>query len=163
MSDGLLFGSKTRSGHMAEHGSNAILTFTPSDDELSLRAKAIRKRRAERANPFYILTYWPFALGILVAYFGTELQELLNELGVWAVRFVLPLQTMVYQANIGSSFDLPQNLQQIALEVQFPLEGLIVMRLLKQRFSLLAVIVQMLTLHSIATLVLWLISIHGVK
>jgi len=167
MSDAVLSPPKTRRDWRGEATPQAGSPdpYAPTEAQLSLREKAVRARAALRAgrkaSGWDILTWLPLAAGIVLAINGPAVRVFLQTLGDWPMRFALPLEAMIYQATTGTGADLPQNMPQIALAFQFIAEGLVVRLSLKQGFSYLAAALQILMMHSLATFVIWLISIYG--
>ena len=78
------------------------------------------------------------------------------QIGVWAERFAFPLTMFVAHRGIDSH--TANALPQAALYLQLPLEGLLAKLILDRRKSLKAAITQLLLIHGIAAIVLWLIS-----
>lgn len=81
------------------------------------------------------------------------------QIGVWAERFAFPLTLLAAHRGIDSH--MVGTLPQAALYLQLPLEGLLTKLTLDRGKNLKAAIMQLLLLHGIAAVVLWLISLSA--
>jgi len=75
------------------------------------------------------------------------------------MRAVFPFVQLASLHEIGMSDELTRTLPQLMLFLQFPLEGLLARGSLKRGAALSAAIGQILFLHAMGLLVLWLVAI----
>ena len=80
------------------------------------------------------------------------------QIGVWADRFAFPLTMFAAHRGIGIDSHVASTLQQAALYLQLPLEGLLTKLTLDRRKNLKVAIIQLVLMHGIAAIILWLIS-----
>jgi hypothetical protein len=79
--------------------------------------------------------------------------------GVWAERFTFPLTLLAAHRESGLDDQMATMLPQIALYLQLPLEGLLTMFTLARGQSLKVAFLQLVSIHAVCTLVLWLLSL----
>ena len=76
------------------------------------------------------------------------------------MRFFMPMLTMANQFQGTSLRVVAHDLPQVALTLQFPLEGIFVRRTLRRGVSLKAIFVLMFLLHVVSTILLWMLLSH---
>jgi hypothetical protein len=74
------------------------------------------------------------------------------------MRAVFPFVLVAGRQEIGMSEELTRTLPQLMLFLQFPLEGLLTKITLSRGVKVLGATGQLIFLHAVAALVLWLIS-----
>jgi hypothetical protein len=123
----------------------------------------VRDRAVAKASRKALLAWWPVVLGLFLACFAEDLKDVLISLGEWSSRFFMPMVVMAYQSHIGRIPFIDQTLPQIAMWLQFPLEGLIVKRLLRTGHSMRGVLLQVFLLHAVSTVIMWMLHVHGLR
>jgi hypothetical protein len=104
------------------------------------------------------LSWWPVAAGIVLGLLGPQLRDLLAPYAPWSMRLVFPFVLLASHREIGLSDELALMLPQAMLFAQFPLEGLAVKFMLGRGVKVSAAIGQMVSVHMVCTLVLWLVA-----
>jgi hypothetical protein len=104
------------------------------------------------------LSWWPVAAGIVLGLLGPQLRDLLAPYAPWSMRLVFPFVLLASHREIGLSDELALMLPQAMLFAQFPLEGLAVKFMLGRGVEVSAAIGQMVSVHMVCTLVLWLVA-----
>ena len=101
---------------------------------------------------------WPLVIGLVLGMIAPWMKDQLVELGPWAMRAVFPFAVLAGRNEIGLSHELTRTLPQLVIYFQFPLEGLLTRYSLGKGANLRAALGQILFLHCICTLVLWLVA-----
>jgi hypothetical protein len=104
------------------------------------------------------LSWWPLAAGLALGLLGPALRDLLAPLAPWSMRLVYPFVLLASHKEIGINDELALMLPQVMLFAQFPLEGLAIKFMLGRGIKLSTAIGQLVTVHLICTLVLWLVA-----
>jgi hypothetical protein len=120
--------------------------------------KAEKAKKAQRKPGEAIASWWPVAVGMFLCGFAPEWHAMAVQIGVWAERFAFPLTMLATHRAIGIDSHMTSTLPQAALYLQLPLEGLLTKFTLDRGKSLKAAIMQLVLAHSIAAVVLWLVS-----
>lgn len=115
------------------------------------------KSGKKRPSPSWV-SWWPVAAGIALGLFGSQLRDLLTPYAPWSMRLVYPFVLLASHREMGLSDELALMLPQAMLFAQFPLEGLAVKFMLGRGVKTSAAIGQMVSVHLVCTLVLWLVS-----
>jgi len=118
------------------------------------------KPQAKKAR-FTLVSFWPVAVGIFLSGYVSQWQTMASSLGVWGMRLAFPLTLLATHREIGIDNQMATMLPQIALYAQLPLEGLLTKITLDRGKSLKAALAQLVLVHLVATLVLWLVSFSG--
>jgi hypothetical protein len=139
------------------HDAHHAIPFAVAHDDLTIKTRERLAQSAQKTWHSSILSWWPVVVGFVLAAYAPELRLILSSLGEWGIRFFMPMVAMAYQFEGTSLRSLSHDLPQIALTVQFPLEGIFVRRTLRRGASLRLVIVLMLMLHLVSTILLWLL------
>ena len=117
------------------------------------------KRKKKPRLPLHgWISWWPVAAGILLGLLGPQLRDLLAPYAPWSMRLVYPFVLLASHTEIGVSPELALMLPQVMLFAQFPLEGLAVKFMLGRGVKVSAAIGQMVGVHMVCTLVLWLVA-----
>jgi hypothetical protein len=116
-----------------------------------------RERKPKRPSPGWA-SWWPVAVGIVLGMFGSQLRDLLTPYAPWSMRLVYPFVLLASHREMGLSDELALMLPQAMLFAQFPLEGLAVKFMLGRGVKVSAAIGQMVSVHMVCTLVLWLVA-----
>jgi len=122
---------------------------------LPLKKKPVK--RPERPRSDWV-SWWPVAAGVLLGLFAPQLSSLAASYGPWGMRIVFPLVLLSGLHETGFSDELTRNLPQIMLFLQFPLEGLLTMVTLNRGGKLSSAAGQLVFLHGVCVLVLWMVA-----
>jgi hypothetical protein len=109
-------------------------------------------------NTSEILGWLPVLIGVALGIAAPVLTSLLQPLAPWGTRAVFPFVQLTGLHEFGFSDELTRNLPQMLLYLQFPLEGLLTRSSLKRGLTLTSALSQILFLHAVGALVLWLVS-----
>lgn len=143
----------TPPSHRTQVSAQAAQTIAAKADAAVKTEKA---KKAQRKPSEAIASWWPVAVGIFLCGFASEWHAMAAQIGVWAERFAFPLT--LFAAHRGIDSHMANGLPQAALYLQLPLEGLLTKFTLDRGKSFKAAILQLLLVHGIAAIVLWLIS-----
>ncbi len=122
-----------------------------------MSTKQERQRKFHPA-PKGWLSWWPVAVGFALACLAPALRDLLGASNLWGMRAVFPLVLLTGLPETGFSDELKRTLPQAMLFAQFPLEGLLTKVTLDRGVSLTRAVKQLLFLHGMCMLVLWLVT-----
>lgn len=103
-------------------------------------------------------SWWPVVAGLVLGLLGTQLNNLLAPFAPWSMRLVYPFVLLASHKEIGLSDEMALMLPQAMLFAQFPLEGLSVKFLLHRGMKVSAALGQLVYIHLLCTLVLWLVA-----
>jgi hypothetical protein len=117
-------------------------------------------QKAARKPGEAIASWWPVAVGIFLSGFASEWHTMATQAGIWVLRAAFPLTLLATHREIGIDSQMAAILPQAALYLQLPLEGLLTKLTLDRGKSLKAAIAQLILVHGVATLVLWLLSMN---
>ncbi len=120
--------------------------------------KAEKKKAMDAPSIFSIASWWPVAVGIFLSGFAPEWHSMFAQAGIWALRATFPLTILATHREIGLDDQFAAMAPQIALYVQLPLEGLLTMFTLARGRSLQAAVIQLILVHAVCVLVLWLLT-----
>jgi hypothetical protein len=126
-------------------------------DPAVLQGEEKRKKRPKLPSQGW-LSWWPVAAGIVLGLLGPQLRDLLAPYAPWSMRLVYPFVLLASHKEMGLSDELALMLPQAMLFAQFPLEGLAVKFMLGRGVKLSSAIGQMVSVHMVCTLVLWLVA-----
>jgi hypothetical protein len=102
--------------------------------------------------------WWPVFAGVLLAFFAPPLRNLALQWEPWGMRLLFPYVLLAGRQEVGLSDELARTLPQLMLYLQFPLEGLLTRMTFSRGIGLAGALGQLLFLHAIGALVLFLIS-----
>lgn len=122
---------------------------------LKVRIAAVNKemRREWRLRSLrYWATFWPVAVGVLLAAYAPVLRDLAAGYASWAATLLFPLSALAGQHATNLTSGNGQALAQFLLFAQFPLDGLLARSFLKHRPTLMGVCGQVACLHTLGVL-----------
>ncbi len=102
--------------------------------------------------------WWPVAAGLLLAVFAPGLREMALLWDPWGMRFLFPYVLLPGQPELGLGDELTRTLPRLMLYLQFPIEGLLTKINLSRGVRLSGALSQLVFLHAIGALVLFLVS-----
>ena len=109
--------------------------------------------------PTGYLSWWPVATGLLLGSLAPQLNSMLASYEPWGPRIVFPFVQFVGLHEIGMSAELTRTLPQLMLYLQFPLEGLLTKNSLNRGYKISSALGQLVFLHAVCVIVLWLVSL----
>ncbi|MGB0063758.1 MAG: hypothetical protein WBP85_04865 [Terracidiphilus sp.] len=103
----------------------------------------------ERRARFYgnLFSLWPVALGVGMSFCSTSLCDAAGNYAPLVAKLLFPLSFLAAQHEMHLGPDAMPALSQVMLFAQFPLDGLLVCMLLRQRSNLLSVCGQVALFH----------------
>jgi hypothetical protein len=116
-----------------------------------------RRRRQVRAFRHW-LTFWPIAVGVLLAAYAPLLRDLAAGYASWVATLLFPLAALAGQHVTNLTSGTGQALAQFLLFAQFPLDGWLARRFLKHRPTVMSVCGQVACLHTLAVLYLGFVT-----
>jgi hypothetical protein len=149
-------GQSLRDGTGAYHSYSALRRR-----EVQLTLAAIRKaHQKERQKELlkHLVSYWPVAVGIVLACFAPLLRDLVAPIEPWGMRLVFPFAVLAGRPELYMGNEMARILPQIMLFLQFPIEGLLARYFLSKRVTLSAVGGQVFFVHFLCAVQLWLVS-----
>jgi hypothetical protein len=129
-------------------------------DASAVQTLPVKTQKAARKPGEAIASWWPVAVGIFLSGFASEWHTMATQAGIWVLRAAFPLTLLATHREIGIDSQMAAILPQAALYLQLPLEGLLTKLTLDRGKSLKAAIAQLILVHGVATLVLWLLSMN---
>lgn len=121
-----------------------------------LEARRRKARKARQAMDW--AEYWPVVIGVAVACFAAQLQQLAEIVKPWGMWVVFPLVALAERPELHLNREIASYLVPFMLYAQFPVEGLLARYALKGRVTIARVAAQMLFLHTLAAFQLWLVD-----
>lgn len=105
-----------------------------------------------------LLDYWPVALGLALGVAAPHLRALLMRSHPWGMWVVFPFVLLAARPEVQAVAPMAGALPMLMLYAQFPLEGLIVQSVLRQRVTVPGVAGHVFYLHYLAAMQLLMIS-----
>ena len=103
--------------------------------------------------------WWPLAAGVALGFLSPQMMSVVDGWDPWGVRVVFPFVQFCSLSDIGLSAEMTRALPELMLFLQFPLEGLLTVSNLSRGVKLSAAITQLVFLHAVTALVLWIVAI----
>jgi hypothetical protein len=156
---GIKLGSNARSQGSRSVGISAIDALYEREMQANLAALTERRRKTRsHRSVMDWAEYWPLAVGIVLSCFAPQLVELVSPFRPWGMWLVYPFASIAARPELGMSEGLAATLPLLILYAQFPIEGLLARFALRGRVTVARVLGQVLFLHLMGALELWLIS-----
>ncbi len=145
-------------GTMPEPGKRSKKPRARAGDGAALPS---RKEQWKKLNPRPKgwVSWSPVAVGVALGLLSPYLRSLLVPYEPWGMRAVFPFVQFIGLPQIGMSDELTRTLPQLMLYLQFPLEGLLTKASLTRGLRLSTAVAQLVFLHFIAALVLWIVAL----
>jgi len=116
-------------------------------------------RNYARRKPSGFALWWPTLAGIALAFVAPRLWDLVQSTwGELGPRCVFPYLLLCGRPELGIGQELANNLSQLMIYLQFPLEGLVVTWGMARGGSFSKAFAQVAFLHGLGIFVLWLLS-----
>ncbi|MDR3750144.1 MAG: hypothetical protein P4K94_01530 [Terracidiphilus sp.] len=103
--------------------------------------------------------WWPVAVGVALGCLAPLLRSLLTPYDPWGMRAVFPFVQFLGLHEIGMSDELTRTLPQLMLYLQFLLEGLLTKSTLSRGVKVSVALQQLVFLHFVSALVLWVVAL----
>jgi len=103
--------------------------------------------------------WWPVAVGVALGCLAPLLRSLLTPYDPWGMRAVFPFVQFLGLHEIGMSDELTRTLPQLMIFLQFPLEGLLTKSTLSRGLKVSSALQQLIFLHFVSALVLWVVAL----
>lgn len=156
---GSKLGTKARSKGNRLTGISAVEELYKREMLANLAALAERRRKTRRHRSVTDWTeYWPVAMGIVISCFAPQLHDFVAPFRPWGMWIVFPFAAIVDRPEVGLSQNLATTLPLMIMYAQFPLEGLLARFALRGRVTVLRVLGQVLFLHLMVFVELWLVT-----
>ncbi|HEV2484670.1 MAG TPA: hypothetical protein VGT08_03970 [Terracidiphilus sp.] len=156
---GSKFGSNAQPQGNQSAGLSAIEAQYEREMQANLAALAERRRKTRRKRSVMDWAeYWPLAMGIVISCFVPQLHKLVVPYRPWGMWVVFPFAALIDRPEVGLSQGLASTLPLMIMYAQFPLEGLLARFGLRGRVTVLRVLGQVLFLHVMVFVELWLVS-----
>lgn len=140
-------------------GQRAIDVLYEEERKTNMAVLEARRRKARKMRQAKDMAeYWPMALGVAVACFAPQLRELVDLFKPWGLWIVFPLVALAERPELHLSRDISGYVVPFLLYAQFPIEGLLAKFALKGHVTVTRVAAQLMFLHALAVLQLWLID-----
>jgi len=116
-------------------------------------------KKARKPPPQGWVSWIPVAVGVALAAAAPQLRDLLAVYEPWGMRVVFPFVLVAGLHEIGLSDEMTRTLPQLMLYLQFPLEGLLTRLTLRRGVKARAAIGQLIFLHAVSAIVLWIVAL----
>ena len=103
--------------------------------------------------------WWPLLAGAALGFLSPRMMSVVDGWDPWGVRVVFPFVQFCSLSDIGLSAEMTRALPELMLFLQFPLEGLLTVSNLRRGVKLSAAMTQLVFLHAVTALVLWIVAI----
>lgn len=127
------------------------------------KPEAVKKEKSkDKKKPGGILvSLWPIGVGLFLSGFAQEWHVMATQAGIWALRFTYPYATLASQSAFGLDAQGVAHWSSLLVYGQLPLDGALMALLLARGKGLKAAIAQILLVHAVCVLVLWLLTFAG--
>ncbi|MFC5862873.1 hypothetical protein ACFPT7_11265 [Acidicapsa dinghuensis] len=127
------------------------------------KQQAVKKEKSkDKKKPgAFLVAFWPIAVGLFLAGFAQEWYAMATQAGIWALRLTFPYATLVSQPAFGLDVHGAAHWSHLMVLGQLPLDGVFMTLLLARGKGLQSAIAQMLLVHGVCILVLWLLTFAG--
>ena len=121
--------------------------------------RSLQELKNERRPPMQGWVTWiPVAVGVALAIFAPQLRDFVAAYEPWGMRAVFPFVLVAGLHEIGLSDELTRTRPQLMLFLQFPLEGLLTRFTLRRGATAKAAFGQLIFLHAVCVIVLWIVA-----
>jgi hypothetical protein len=136
----------------------AVIEEAKPKDAKPKDAKPKKKAKEEEEGGFGLVSLWPLAVGIFLSGFAPEWQAIATQAGIWVLRFTFPFALLAAHREIGIDAHMATVLPQLAVFLQLPIDGTLLMLSMLRSRSLMNAIVQVTAIHALCAFVLWLVA-----
>src|SRR6266702_6049774 len=135
-----------------------VATAMPTAHEREAKANQEKARAKAKKPGDLIVKGWPIPVAVFLTGFAPEWHAMAASSGIWALRFTFPYALLATHREIGIDAQMAAILPNAALFLQIPLDGVYLTFALARGKSLTSGIVQILLIHGVCALVLWLLT-----
>lgn len=135
---------------------DAVVKLERAAGQVMAREKERDRRR--RAAIKHVISFWPFGVGIFLAFLAPLLHSFVAPWQPWGMWLVFPLVELVGRPEAHVNNQAAIQLQHIMVYAEFPLEGLIARWAIRQRVSFSGVASHLCFLHALGAVDLFLLS-----
>lgn len=139
-------------------GSSAIPEHIHEIEEERRAFRAWLRLQRMKLRLRQILSYWPMALGLALGIAAPHLRTQLMRSHPWSMWVVFPFVLLAARPEVQTAVPLAGALPMMILYAQFPLEGLIVQWVLRQRVTVQGVAGRVFYMHYLCAVQLLMIS-----
>lgn len=147
----------TKKNAHAARSQSVVQTAQGPKPEAAKKEKSKGKKKAGAS----IVMLWPVAVGLFLSGFAQEWYRMATQAGIWALRLTYPYATLVSQPAFGLDAEGVAHWTSLMVYAQIPLDGALMALLLARGKGLQAAITQILLVHGVCVLVLWLMTFTG--
>lgn len=156
-----LFGDKSGydAGSQGGHSQalRAIDALYQEEMQANMAALAEQRRKSRRFRSAVSLTeYWPFAVGIALSCFAPQISEFAASYRPWGMWLAFPFAAIAGRPEMNLRGELAASLPLMFMYAQYPIEGLLARFALKGHVTIPRVAGQILFLHLLAVVELYL-------
>lgn len=106
----------------------------------------------------WLLRLWPIGMGLVLSLFAAPLRAFFLRSHPWGMWLVFPFTLLAHRPEIAVNEQLSRTLPRVILYLQFPLEGLIALLIVRRRVTLPGVTGQIVYFHFLAAVQLAMIT-----
>jgi hypothetical protein len=151
------YDASSQGGH--SQALRAIDALYEQEMQANMAALAEQRRKTRRFRSAISLTeYWPFAVGIALSCFAPQISEFVAPFRPWGMWLAFPFAAIAGRPEMNLNGDLATSLPLLFMYAQFPIEGLLARFALKGHVTVPRVAGQILFLHLLAIVELYLVS-----
>lgn len=148
---------KTKKNVRAVSSQSAVQAVQEPKPEAAKKEKSKDKRKPGG----FLVAFWPVGVSLFLAGFAQEWHVMATQAGVWALRLTFPYATLAAQPAFGLDAQGVAHWTNLLIYGQIPLDGVLMTLLLARGKGLKAAIAQILLVHAVCVLVLWLLTYAG--
>ncbi len=129
--------------------------------ETRANIKALRERRRQarlERSLAHWTDYWPVAVGVVISFFAPQMRDMLSPFQQWGTWLVFPFVALAQRPEVYMGDKMAVLLPMVMLYAQFPLEGYLAKVILRGNVTVAAVAGQVLFIHALGIVELWLVS-----
>jgi|SRR5579859_874873 len=130
----------------------------PTAHEREVKANKEKAKTKAKKSDDLIVKGWPILVAVFLTGFAAEWHAMAVSSGIWALRFTFPYSLLASQPAIGFDAQMASILPNAAIYLQIPLDGVYLTFALARSKSLTSGIIQILLIHGVCALVLWLLT-----
>jgi hypothetical protein len=135
-----------------------VAAAMPTAHEREVKVNKEKAKTKPKKPGDYIIKGWPILVAIFLTGFAPEWHAMAVSSGIWALRFTFPYALLATHREIGIDAQMASILPNAAIYLQIPIDGVYMAIHLARGKSLTSGIVQILMIHGVCTLVLWLLN-----
>jgi hypothetical protein len=135
-----------------------VAAAMPTTHEREVKANKEKAKTKAKTPVDLVVKSWPILVAVLLTGFAPEWHAMAVSAGIWALRFTFPYAMLATHREIGIDAQMAAILPNAALFLQIPIDGLYLTITLARGKSLTSGVVQILLIHGVCALVLWLLT-----